>query len=239
MLINLLANDNNESYNIYVAKRFGLNTSVYLSILMNINQKAILKGKIENDYFKVDRKYIETRSTLSKKDQLDIDKKLSEFKIISKNSEDEIKLDIMLLASLLMDDNEHFINDVRSNFIDSKVKKRVKTEYAIENIKKHIRTTNPELRLAWEEWIAEIYSKKGMNVKTLQEMESKVDNGTLLPNGMHDLNKALDIVNMATSRDWKDVKFAVDYFNSIQNTVHSDINYIIPDNFEQVSDEEF
>ena len=58
MLLDLLSLDNYVSYNIKVAEILGLHAAIYLSELMNINDKAIRKSKTKDNFFTVDRKYI-------------------------------------------------------------------------------------------------------------------------------------------------------------------------------------
>ena len=54
MLINLVSLSNYQSYNVVIAKTFGLYTAVYLNALIEINEKAIRKNKLEKDHFLVD-----------------------------------------------------------------------------------------------------------------------------------------------------------------------------------------
>ena len=83
MLIELLSMDNYVSYNIKIAEIFGLHASIYLSELMNINDKAIRKSKITGEsYFTVDRNYIEKRTTLTKSEQLKIDESFKQIGLL-------------------------------------------------------------------------------------------------------------------------------------------------------------
>ena len=63
MLIELLSSSNYVNFNIKVAQILGLKSAIYLSQLMDINEKAIRKNKIEDNFFTIDRKYIESRTT--------------------------------------------------------------------------------------------------------------------------------------------------------------------------------
>ena len=58
------------SYNVRLAHILDLPTAVYVSELININRKAIEKEKLKGDgFFKLDRNYIELRTTLKKEEQ--------------------------------------------------------------------------------------------------------------------------------------------------------------------------
>ena len=67
MLIELLSTSNYVSYNIKLAELLGLHPAIYISELMNINDKAIKKDKLEDDYFTLVRSYITARTTLDEK----------------------------------------------------------------------------------------------------------------------------------------------------------------------------
>ena len=64
MLINLISLSNYQSYNVILARTLGLYEAVYLNALIEINEKAIRKNKLQNEHFLVDRKYIQSRTTL-------------------------------------------------------------------------------------------------------------------------------------------------------------------------------
>ena len=86
MLIDLLSTANYNMYNVSVANKIGLHASIYLSEIMNINDKAIRKNKVEDNYFTIDREYVEKRTTLKKEEQIDIDKLLLELNILEKSN---------------------------------------------------------------------------------------------------------------------------------------------------------
>ena len=67
MLIDLLSTSNYVSYNIRLAELLGLHAAIYLSELMNINDKAIRKNKLNDNYFKLKREYITSRTTFDVK----------------------------------------------------------------------------------------------------------------------------------------------------------------------------
>jgi hypothetical protein len=51
VLIELLSTSNYVSYNIKLAELLGLHAAIYISELMNINDKAIRKNKLNDNYF--------------------------------------------------------------------------------------------------------------------------------------------------------------------------------------------
>ena len=105
MLLDLLSMDNYVSYNIRVAEIFGLHAAIYLSELLNINGKAIKKEKTKDNYFKLDRKYIVKRTTISTTEQKKIDQELLAVGILKLGEDpDTVTLDIASLTSVVAGD---------------------------------------------------------------------------------------------------------------------------------------
>ena len=74
MLIELLSTSNYVSFNVKLAEILGLHPSIYISELLNINDKAIRKEKMNESSFSLDREYIKKRTTLSVEEQLELRK---------------------------------------------------------------------------------------------------------------------------------------------------------------------
>lgn len=77
-------------YNIRVATYLGLKAAVYLDRIITIDTKSERKNRKEiyNGYFKLDRKFIESVTTLTVSEQKEIDKILIQRAIIQKPKED-------------------------------------------------------------------------------------------------------------------------------------------------------
>ena len=135
MLLDLLSMDNYVSYNIKVAEILGLHPAIYLSELMNINDKAIKKSKTKQNYFTVDRSYITRRTTLSKEEQLKIDQQLFEIGLLKPNSDckDTVTLDIAVLTSMLAG-NETVIKDLKKIVKNSNPKPKCTKIQQIQNV---------------------------------------------------------------------------------------------------------
>ena len=110
--------DNYISFNVKVADVLGLNEAVYLSELMNINEKAIRKSTVVNNFFTIDRAYLTKRTTLTKEQQLKIDKFFSEIGILTIDPENHnaITLNISVLTKLLdAEEGEDTIKQLKDN----------------------------------------------------------------------------------------------------------------------------
>ena len=84
MLIELLASDNYVCYNRRLAEILGVKAAIYLSEILNINEKAFRKKAFDEDnYFDLDRDYFTKRTALTTDEQLEIEANLVKLQIIS------------------------------------------------------------------------------------------------------------------------------------------------------------
>lgn len=209
MLLDLFSTDNYASFNKKLAHIIGLDESIYVNQLLNIIVKATKKKKVYDGYINVDRKYIYNQTTLDIESQMKIDSKLNELNILERNFDDPdlIKLDIELLASITSNDDIELINDIKKKMKkDKRLEKEIKEASIIKSMSSAIKCQNQVLYEALVEWIRVIISdKKSFLTKALvQEFEVKLFNYV-----KGDLNKALEIVNIATLNGYKDIAWSI------------------------------
>lgn len=212
MLIELLSTSNYVSYNVQLAELLGLHSAIYLSELMNINEKAIKKDKLDNNYFTLVRSYITSRTTLDEKEQLEIEENLLKLGILERGEEkDSISLNITTLTTLMMGADEQLIDKV------SKMKKKqtqnkgkaTKAEAIKNNLKANLKVQNAELRDAYCAWIDAVYDKQGwMSVKCVNVAEKTVDDFS-----NHDLDVALKLLEIAAIHGYRDIQWAINLYN--------------------------
>lgn len=209
MLVNLLATSNQGSYNISVARMFGLTSAIYIDALINITEKATRKNKLVDGFIQVDRDYITSITTLSLEEQIEIDKRLIQVGILEKNEAGNLNLKILELSNIIVSDEEILSKDIEN--IMKRVHKATKAskETAIaEKLKTHISTQNPELRAAYGYWIDAVISKEGwMSTAAVLAGESCVD---AVSN--RDLDVALGIIQTAAINGYRDMQWAVERF---------------------------
>lgn len=210
MLIELLSTDNYVSYNIKVAQLLGLHAAIYLSELMNINDKAIRKKKVTENTFKLDRKYIASRTTLSEKEQLDIETNLLKLGILKKGeTKDDLSLNLTVLTSLLMSQDEKLLENI-SKLTDLKTSKpkKTKAEAVRDELKKYIETNNEELREAYCDWIDAVYARQGwMSKKSVIHAQRTIDEFT-----GRDLDIALKLLELASINGHRDIDWTIDLY---------------------------
>ena len=208
MLVELLSQSNYQSFNIKLAHLLGLETSIYISALIDINEKALRKNKmLNNSFFSIDRDYIEERTTLSKSRQCKIESELTKSGLIELNN-NYIKLNLDILTSLVLEENENIRKDLTQ--FRKAVTSKSKGDYILESVKKNIDVTLPmELQLAYSDWLESVYSKLNfINKQTLFNAQKEVNMAA-----NHDLDKAIEIIKIATANGWKDMKWAVKVYN--------------------------
>ena len=131
MLVELLSQSNYQSFNIKLAQLLGLESAIYLSALIDINEKAFRKNKIiDHGFFMVDRDYIKARTTLTKSKQEKIECELNKLGILEL-SNDHLKINLEILTSLVLEENEEIRRDL-SDFRKAANSKN-KGDYILEN----------------------------------------------------------------------------------------------------------
>ena len=217
MLLDMLSTDMYVNYNIKLAHRIGLHTSIYVTELLNINRKAIHKGKlVEGNFFKVDRNYIEQRTTLTKAEQKELDTILVNLNVmqISSTSKDILNINMDALTGILLDDDAKVESSIKSI---AKRKRPTKQDAIKENLKLSITTTNIELREAYFEWIDAVFMRNGwMSKAAVVEAQRIIDTYT-----GKDLDMALDILRIGATNGYRDIAWAINNYE--KDNVHSKV----------------
>lgn len=179
---------------------------------MNINDKAIKKNKLEQEYFKLVRSYITSRTTIEESEQLEIEENLLKLGILERGeSDDLLSLNITTLTTLMMTTDEELIDKIKKG---KKRKSRsssksTKADKIKENLKANLRVQNTELRQAYEGWIDAIYDKQGwMSVKCVTVAEDTVDEFS-----GRNLDIALKLLEIASIHGYRDIQWAINMYN--------------------------
>lgn len=205
--------DNSITINYKAITLFGLNTAAYLTLLISIYRKATRKNKLDNDFFKVDRSYIQELLGMSVEEQLICDGNLLKLSIIRKSPDDpnRIKVDLKLYLSLLNDEDLKLIDDVRKSMKVTRPKglKQSQRQIQINNLKDCIQCSNYELLTALRDWVDGVYANpKGF----LSKASIKVFQDTLNNYTKGDLDLALRIVRIATVQGYRDCNWAINVY---------------------------
>lgn len=210
MLIELLSTSNYVSYNVKLADLLGLHAAIYISELMNINDKAIRKNKLNDNYFKLKREYITARTTFSEKEQLEIEKNLLKLGILEKGKdENDLSLNITTLTTLLMSTDEQLIDNVKKlTKIKNRSGRATKAEAIKTELKNNITVTNDELYEAYCNWIEAVYDKEGwMSKQAVISAQATVDDFS-----KRDLDVALRLLEIASINGYRDIQWAINVY---------------------------
>lgn len=201
-------------YNIRVAQIVGLEAAVYLTELLNINEKALRKNKVEENFFTIDREYIKERTTLSTERQLELEGNLLKVGILEKadNSVNTLSVNLTVLTSILMSPDEKLIKNI-TKIAQQKITKRGKDEAVRDSLKSNIETTNEELFAAYSDWIDAVYAKEGwMSKKAIVNAQSVVD-----AFANRNLDIALKVIDIASVNGYRDMTWAVNAYKRDYN----------------------
>lgn len=217
MFVDLLNSYNYLMVNMDAIRIFGLHSAVYIAELLNIYKKAKLKKKlieaVDGEYFKVDRKYIAERTSLSIEDQLACDINLAKVNIVTQynNEADTIKFDVELFASLIADEDVKLVSKVIEKVrVDSpKGVKATKQTRIIQNLKEGIICSNHELLVALRGWIDSIFAGPSpyLSKRQIEIFQTTMNNYT-----KGDLDLALKLVEIATVHAYKDCQWAINLY---------------------------
>lgn len=208
MVLDLLSTDMQISFNLKLAHRIGLHAAIYLGELLNINKKAVIKNKVnDGGFFKIDRGYIEQRTTLTKPEQKELDETLKSLQVLRADdtNKDLININVDSITGLLLDDNDTLVDKV----VQPIRKKRVTKADAIRaSLKEAITATNPELKAAYEEWIDAVILRQGwMSVASIKDGQELVDKYT-----NRDLDIALGVIRIGAINGWRDMSWAINAY---------------------------
>lgn len=208
MLFDLLSTDVYVSYNVDLAHIIGLQGAVYISELININRKAIKKQKLIDNYFVVDRKYIEQRTTLKEQEQLELDKCLARIDlIIIGEDKNHLQVNMDALTGIMLEPNKTIVAEASSVIKRGKPSKK---ESIVKNLKSNIVTTNAELQEAYCNWIDAVMAKQGwMSKEAVIEGQKIIDEFT-----SRDLDLALDVLKTASICGYRDMTWAIQAYKS-------------------------
>ena len=196
------------SYNIRIANLFGLEAAVYLNCILSLD--GISNNKDGN--ILVNREGIKNITTLTYDAQRNLDKlfnKVSVFNIIDSN---ELSIDYSHLLSLFNSDYENIVYTEAPKIKES-TKKKTKSEAIKDELRRLIKTDNPQLRDAYSDWIDAVFAKQGwMSKKSVTLGQSTIDS---FCNG--DINKAISVLNIASINGYRDIQWAINTYEANKN----------------------
>ena len=123
MNLDILSTYSYTKFNIRLANIVGLHPAIYLSVVLDALNQAVKKGKVgEDGYFKLDRKYVNEKTTLSTSEQKDCDVILMKAGLLERKPDklDNLKVAVQGIVELLQTDDESTIAHIQEEISKSR-----------------------------------------------------------------------------------------------------------------------
>lgn len=170
MLFELLTKRNNRSYNLKLAKFFGVYSAVFISLLLDTKEESELLNKTVEKFFIMSRQQIYDLTGLEDSKQLDVENVLVETGLLEikpvKNSSEKFYYGIneeLLMNILMAKDTESAeklitkTGDTKKLIKQERVEKISKRANYILNLKKGLKESDPVVRDLLNTWIDTVY----------------------------------------------------------------------------------
>lgn len=223
MLIDILNSSNYIMVNMDAIRIFGLNTAVYCAELLNIYKKAVTKKKLfDEKYFKIDREYIKKQTSIAVEDQLKCDANLVKINVIQRDEVDPdlIFFNVETYASILASEDIKLLDKLSSKVKVSNPKgvKQSQRERTINLLKESIECQTYEVLVGLRNWIDSVMAdpKRFLSKQQVSAFKAKLDDYC---NG--DVQKALEIINLATIHCYVDCQWAINLYEKGNKPVYS------------------
>ena len=211
------------SVNIHVAKMFGLNVAVYWSMVSEILDRVKDKKTVDQfGFFKIDRKYVTAKTTLTTKQQRDCDAVLSESGIVLVDSTnlDRISVNVGQMVAYIINSDVTVISNV-TPVVNKKAKStatsKTSTKLSEEqkeakllgmrnSVFKYITETDPDLLAAYRNWIDSVVGNTKANGTTAKLFQESIDRYTT------DKSVKIQLINYSALRAYIDSRWAIEYY---------------------------
>lgn len=222
------------SYNVDIAKIFGINCAVFIQLL------------IEHNYnISINREEIFEAIGLDISKQGEVERSLEDSKVLTirtnRNGNNGYKLNVDLLTSMLQNYTAYnsFIKQNDGIKVDKKVSKQERATSQINKLKSYIVCEDSKFRQYWGDWIDAVYTKENgrfPNKASIhiaeQELNSYTDSDNVKEN----------IIFIAIKNGYRDITWAISKYEQEHNKDAS-INFInyndIKSDGKNIVDEEF
>jgi hypothetical protein len=202
---------------------FGLNTAVYWSVVSEILDRVKDKKTVDQfGFFKIDRKYVTTKTTLTTKQQRDCDAILSESDIIAVDptNTDRISVNVGQMVSYIINSDVAVISNVtpvvnkkakapasgKSSTKLSDEQKEAKLLGMRNSVFKYITETDPDLLSAYRNWIDSVVGNTKANGTTAKLFQESIDKYT------NDKSVKIQLINYSALRAYIDSRWAIEYY---------------------------
>lgn len=208
MIADVLAGNNYINVNIRLAKLTDLYTAVYFGEVLNIITRVCAKKVYDEEgFFTLDRKYIESRTTLGIDEQLNCDiilSRLGDVLMTHPENPDKIRVNLAGLLAILIDESVQKPDAVKKKAKASKSAVATsKAGYIKSALKKGIKEEDEELKKFYEDWIDSAYNNKRITKVVVELFEKTINDYT------QDKQTKLKLIQTCIVNGWSDATWAI------------------------------
>ncbi len=171
--VDLMSPDAYGQYNIKLATLTSLPAAVYFSCILKISERVKTKARFDNEgFFRLDRKYVENKTTLIEEDQLECDNELANLGILGYDPDDRnrIRVDLETASAVIIDDaikpNKTLKKKIGESKLQTAERKKLGQKITMTKIATGI-DPDPDLSTYYEGWVDAVYANpKGKSFLT-------------------------------------------------------------------------
>lgn len=228
--IDISSQENHIMINCSIAKTFGLETATYWAVLNSVLFQVQKKNKYDElGFFKLDRKYITDKTTLSAQAQKKIEAQLASFGIlaIDPSSSNRLCVDVsrmlsyisnrdateLLKQSMQITKEEKKVAKAETDPISKAEQKEKKIQGMVKTMTNYLVEIDPDLFEAYRIWIDSMIRSKRLTGIQVQNFEVAI-------NQYAQSNKQLklDLLRIAAERTYSNLEYVVSVYNSLRST---------------------
>lgn len=230
MIEYFISHDMNPTYNVRVAKVFGLCSAVYLSLMMSEQVKAIQEKKLYNNkYFSIARDTIYDRTTLSHNKQKEIEENLIDCQVLlmipfpnnSKKFYYFIDLDKLSLIVKNYKETEPSMSPEtkkpKALIPPEAMPKMTAKQREIQTAMKAVNELDNDIYELIKQWVEVLVTKNGYCAQSqlrinLQDLEAFAKGNKQVK---------IDILRMAVKTGWKDIQYCITDYKKMNTSRNS------------------
>lgn len=171
--VDLMSPEAYGQYNIKLATLTSLPVAVYFNCILKISDRVKTKAKFDEEgFFRLDRRYVEMKTTLTEEDQLECDNELANLGILGYDPDDRnrIRVDLVTAAAIITDDmikpNKTLKKKIGESKVQAAERKKLGQKMGMTRIATGI-DPDPDLADYYAGWVDAVYANpKGKSFLT-------------------------------------------------------------------------
>ena len=201
MSVDVFNSSNYLSFNVTAANVLGLDVAVYCAELMSVYGRESQSS--DDGFIELDRKAIESRTTLSAKSQATCDDLLCELRIVERNG-DSIRFDSSKFRDVLIATNTTSVRKLvkkKKSYADAKRGAIAKA------LKSNVDVEDESIRKSMERWIDALMSTNKLSTESVTQFQT-----VLTKYAGKDVAVAIDVLNVAIAQKYVNCVWAIDAY---------------------------